>query len=316
MKTCTLINQRSGTARQIMDQVASLARRSNSRLIVLDRNQILDVVLNEALDAGCDRLIVAGGDGTNSRVLNALGRRMQDVQWALLPLGTGNDFARNLGLVPYELEMAWEIAMQGKCLPVDVVALAAGDTPDGPEMPQHYFLNAATGGMGGKVAGDVCDADKQRWGSFAYWKCAVASLANLQPYQVRVVLDGQQQPDASIYGLCIANGRTIGGGFQIAPSASINDGLLDVTMVPEMPTIELLAAGLQFTLDNGPPATVQYTQCGSVRIHAEPSLPFSIDGEPTRTVDALFYVVPAALNVVCGPAVADSAAQRETETVD
>lgn len=292
MKTCTIVNDSSGASSQIRSRLVSLARGSGSEVLPVEQNRSPRELILKANRAGCQRLIVAGGDGTVSRLLNALGPEMSELELAVIPAGTGNDLARSLGIPLDSVDDAWRIAVEGQSVPIDVVRAASGQT--------SYFINAATGGFGGKVAVDIAAEDKRRWGAFAYWMTAVSNIVDLQEYAVEIELDDQQLKLAT-YGLGIANGRYVGGGFPIAPSAFLNDGLLHLTTVPVLPMVELMAAGLNFMLlRNEGENRVKTYQSSRVRIHSEPDLPFSIDGEPTRTMDAEFEVLPAATQVVAG----------------
>lgn len=293
MKTCTLLNNDSGIAGRIQSRLEVLARDHGSQLRVLQRGQPLEDVVRDIQRRGCDRLIAAGGDGTVCRLLNAAGPNLLDVELAIIPAGTGNDLARSLGIPVGAVDDAWRIAVEGSGEPMDIGRVRCRTT--------SYFANAATGGFGGKVAVDVAPEDKRRWGPFAYWMTAVSEFTDRREYRINVELDAQTLT-LTAYGMGVANGRYVGGGFPMAPTALLNDGLLHVTTIPVLPTMELLAAGLNFALrrDEGTEGVRTYSS-SRIRIHAEPELPFSVDGEPTRTIDATFEAVPAAVRVVRGP---------------
>lgn len=251
-------------------------------------------LVRQTVEEGFDRLIVAGGDGTLSQVTNALAPDFAGAELAVLPLGTGNDLARALGIPLDDLESAGRIALGGRARPIDVVRVHAASNE------ATYFLNVASGGFGGKVASDIQPGDKNRWGPFAYWLTAATELAALETYRVRAELD-EITLELDLYGLGIANGRYVGGGFPIAPLAILDDGLLDVTTIPAIPTSELLLAGLNFTLGG----KLSDGLVGSYRtkiltVHATPQMPFSVDGEPLRAIHGRFEVVSRALMIVPG----------------
>ncbi len=243
-----------------------------------------------AVQQGVQRIIVAGGDGTVSQVVDGISPDFAHVELAILPLGTGNDLARSLGIPLDDLDAAVELAISDRVTPIDIVRVSAGI--------DSYMVNAASAGFGGKVAADVNQFDKARWGPFAYWTTAVAELVDVPQFDVHLDMDGQHR-HTPVYGLVVANGRFVGGGFPIAPDALLNDGLLDVTIIPALPTLELLAAGLNFMLhrQQGTDHVATY-RARSVHVHTTPEMMFSIDGEPTERIDADFEILPKALNIV------------------
>ena len=104
-------------------------------------------------------------------------------------------------------------------------------------------------------------------------------------------------------GVAVANGRFVGGGFPIAPYALLNNGFMDVTTVPVLPTIELMAAGMNFLLTRDHRNDrVRTYRVKRLHLVSEPPMPFSVDGEPIRPFDATFEVMPAALRIVTGVA--------------
>jgi YegS/Rv2252/BmrU family lipid kinase len=292
-KTCLIFNPQAGNAAAVVESLREMAARRRIRLLPTSGSKLKTIqdMAAAAVRAGYRRIIVAGGDGTVGQAVNGIAPRFADVVLGILPLGTGNDLARSLGLPLDDMEAALERAASAEPTPIDVVRYT------GPT--EAYCVNAATGGVGGTVAADVDAHDKARWGAFAYWFTAVSKLIELQEYQVRLELDDDihQMP---LYGLVIANGRFVGGGFAIAPTAMINDGWLDVTAVPVLPTLELLAAGLNFTFGRQYADRVQSYRARRVHLTANPPMLFSVDGEPMQAIDTTVHVVPGALQVAAG----------------
>lgn len=282
--------------------------------IVTTAPDALPLTLRQLGDHGCRRLIVAGGDGTVSRVVNALLPDGPPLELAILPLGTGNDLARSLDVPLDRLDAAWHVALHGASVPMDVIRIHAADEParsrrsHGAEgtvsaaASVRFIVNAATGGFGGEVTGSITREDKQWWGAYAYWLAAMKRI--VAPHSYRVVLtsdDGEWEEP--LYGLAIANGRFVGGGFPIAPAAYLDDGLLEVTLIPVLPTLELLAAGIDVALGATEVGTHRLMlRTRRLRVHADPPFPFSVDGEPLQEVDTTFDVVPRAVLVVAGNA--------------
>jgi diacylglycerol kinase (ATP) len=290
-KTCLIFNARAGAAAEATEWLQTEAAHRKIRLFPASQPDQTRNLAAEARQEGYDRLIVAGGDGSVSQVVNGLAPHFSDVELAIIPLGTGNDLARALDLPLDSLADAMEIAADGGASAIDVVQVS-GPAPS-------YFINAATGGVGAKVAADVAGADKARWGAFAYWMTAVTKLMELQEYRVRLELD-QQMRELALYGLIVANGLYIGGGFPIAPGAALNDGWMNITAVPVLPTLELLAAGLQFTFAQSYPENVLGLRARHVRIISDPEMLFSVDGEASQAIDTTLQILPSVLPVVAG----------------
>ncbi len=253
----------------------------------------VDRQVRTAVERGVERIIVAGGDGTVSRVVDILSNDFSRVDVAILPLGTGNDLARSMGIPLDNLDAAFELALSGESVSVDVVRVFDGETT--------YLINAASAGFGGQVAAHIDPLDKARWGAFAYWMTAVTELANLPQFDVNLKLDDRTF-SSRVYGLTIANGRYLGGGFPIARKAFVNDGLIDVTVIPVLPTLELLAAGLNYMVgsSSGGDRLLNF-RAKRVEVASTPEMLFSLDGEPVCEVEASFEVIPVALRVVAGP---------------
>lgn len=291
MKTCVLLNRKSA----LVDRGETIVELAGEHGVPVRRVASKTEVEQETLGAardGCERIILAGGDGTISLAINALAGDAARVEMAVLPLGTGNDFARSLGISIDRPQLAWHQALEGRAVEVDLGYIERDSCP--------YFLNAANGGLGGLVARDVRSEDKARWGSFAYWMTALSELIDLQEYEVTLVLD-QQTIEMPMYGVAVANGRFIGGGFPVAPHARLNDGLFDVIATPVVPTLDLLAAGMDFWMGHEQQQErIRVFRSRRVHVRAAPQLPFSVDGEPTQTLEAIFEVLPRAARFVVG----------------
>ncbi|MCM2370311.1 diacylglycerol/lipid kinase family protein [Aporhodopirellula aestuarii] len=270
-----------------------LARASGDQLIKLDSEGRWLMRLS-SLDT--PRLCIYGGDGTLSSVIAQLEREdlLGRFELGLIPGGTGNDFARSIGLHGLSLAEAYRYATSADAVPVDLIDVLNGTS--------RLIVNAATAGFGGLVSGDVTEADKRRWGAMAYWVAAFTHLTSLPQYSIELNLDDGRGGNFDVFGLAITSGRYVGGGFPVSPDAIVNDGLLNVTVIPVMPVGELLAAGVDFTLNrNSEPRRIVTFKTRSVHVTATPRLPYSLDGESQQSEHAEFAIRPAAVNVTCHP---------------
>jgi YegS/Rv2252/BmrU family lipid kinase len=236
---------------------------------------------------GGERILVAGGDGTVCEAAEGLAASGGRCELAILPLGTGNDGARTLG-IPIDVDRAARVAGGGVARSVDLIRV--GD---------RMVLNAI--GIG--LTADINErAARIKWvrGIAVYLGTAAVSLFKFRAPAVRIVADGRVI-DSTMTILAVHNGPTTGGGFALTPDAVPDDGLLDATLVPDVPVagrLQRLVGALKGTL---------HTMDGSIALqartlelhHSEP-LAVHFDGNQGRLEGPVtrFEVVPQALKVV------------------
>jgi len=246
----------------------------------------------EAVDRGAQRIIAAGGDGTLTEVLNGIAPQLDAVELAVVPLGTGNDLARSLGIPEDEIDAAVQLAVDGDAVAIDVGRF------DGRE--RLHFLNAVSGGFGGDVSARLDSDAKQQWGPLAYWMTAISQLPNLAACDLHLELD-DEVVEVEAYGVLAANGRCVGGGFTVAPKAAVDDGVLDIAVIAVQPTTRLIAAGFDALLQRHELSKHILTRrCRSLKITSKPPMAFSVDGDRVGRTDAAVELLPRALRMVVG----------------
>jgi diacylglycerol kinase (ATP) len=243
-----------------------------------------------AARSGSRYLIVAGGDGTLNEVVNGIARSKHPPQIGIAPLGTGNDFARTLGL-PLSLEENIDILHAGKTRPIDIVRVQSNRA--------RYFVNVATGGFSGVVRKKMTPEIKRNWGPLAYIRGAAAALPKLHAYKTRIVLDRDEELSTALYNVVIANGRFAAGGLPIAPDADPADGLLDVVLIPKRsaPEIALLAAAI-ISGGHFSNSAIIFRRAKKISVRSSPGMSFNVDGELIGSVPAVFQILPRALKFV------------------
>ena len=182
--------------------------------------------------AGFDGLIAAGGDGTLFEVLNGLYRHPKSarIPLGLLPIGTGNAFARDLELKPDAWCDAIDLLQRGRTRQVDVGLVKAADR-------RFYFLNIV--GMGFTVDASKTAHKLKFLGNTAYTLATLWQVLKLKSYPLVADLGDKEILSDNIF-ITISNTRYTGTHFLIAPDACIDDGLLDVTILENLPRHRLL----------------------------------------------------------------------------
>ena len=251
----------------------------------------LPETVQEILGSGYGLLILGGGDGTVSSVVDFLANR--DTVLGLLPLGTANDFARTLE-IPQEIEDACLTIAEGKVVDVDLGL--AGD---------NYYVNVASAGLGVEATRALSPWLKKSAGPLAYPVAAVRTFFRHEPFSARLTFpDGDHEPEGyrRLLQVAVGNGRFYGGGMVVAPESGIDDRTLDVYAIELGRQRDLfgvaryLRSGDFIRMDN-----VHHFRTSRVRLETDPELPISIDGELVTTTPQNFSVVQDALNVLVPP---------------
>ncbi len=256
-------------------------------------------IAREAASSGVERILVAGGDGTTGEVVTGLleAERGRTCEVALLPLGTGGDLARGLG-VPRDLDAALARIAAGKTRRVDA-GRAEYSTPEG-ERRRVGFLNVASLGVSGLVTRLVNEAPKTFGGRVSFLVGTLRALARWQSVPVTLRLDGELIHEGRLHLATAANGRYFGGGMCVAPEAKIDDGLLDVVIIPDIPKLELVRR-LPLLYSGAHIGIPGVRSLRGRRLDAEASgglVYTEIDGEPLGTLPASYEIVPGAVTLV------------------
>lgn len=258
--------------------------------------------LGRVLDGLGERaLVVVGGDGsvhTAVATLLSRGELSADRPIGLIPLGTGNDLARTLG-IPLDPAAAARALLAGRSRPLDLVVDDAGGV----------VVNAVHLGVGAEAA-EKASALKDRLGRAAYAVGSVAAGAGATGWHLQVVVDGVPvDVDREVLMVAVANGRTIGGGAPLAPDASPDDGLADVVVATS--TGPLARLGFAVALRDGEHVErddVLVVRGRSVTVTGDP-FPLNADGELDGPVTARTWTVrPAAWSLLAPATSSDGSA--------
>lgn len=240
-----------------------------------------------ASEAEGEVIVAAGGDGTLHEVVQGLMSRPAAGRPALgiVPLGTANDFANGCG-IPAEPPAALQLCATGEPVAIDI-----GRAND------HWFINAASSGFGAEVTAGTPDELKRLLGGAAYTLMAAILAITFKPSQGRLRLPHGKMHDDAVVAI-IGNGRQTGGGKQFAPRALLNDGLLDILVIREVPAASLLQAARELQ-DLGPDGKfISYRQAPWAEFLPESPVPINLDGEPVSFDRVRYELAPAALRVI------------------
>ncbi len=240
-------------------------------------------LVDEALAAGYPTLIAGGGDGTLREVAEAMALAESSASLAILPLGTANDFARAAGfsLVPGEALALLEVPAR----PIDLG-----------EVDGQLFLNMATGGFGSKVTANTSEELKKLLGGAAYFLTGLTRFPEVHSAFGRFHGPGFDW-EGEFLALGIGNGRQAGGGHVLCPQARIDDGLLDICIVPApqdlVGTLGTLLSGGILGLES----VALSARLPWLEVEAGEGLDINLDGEPLEGQRLRFAARPGVLRV-------------------
>jgi diacylglycerol kinase (ATP) len=252
--------------------------------------------LDHAYASGVRRVISIGGDGTNHALVNALIAQNQRVPaddrmiYGNLPIGTGRDWARGIGMPIRDLKQAADWIARAQPTPLDIGRMSEGGMDE-------YFLNIASAGLGGAVSRII--EKKQVRRPWTFLQATVQAILSFRPQRLAISLDGQPWFDDRVFALVVANGTTFGHGMKIAPHATPSDGMFDVVLVRAVSRPVILTA-LRRVYDGSHlthPA-VMHGRARQVTVRGAEQFGMELDGESADGRDVAFSVVPSALQVL------------------
>lgn len=244
-----------------------------------------------------ERLIVGGGDGTFHEAANGLleSGAAARVALGLLPLGTGSDLARSLGIP--SRRAAIERLKRGSVRTIDAASIEFRSHEGA--VRRRWLINVASAGLGGEVAARVRRSGWRSNGTLLYLLHAVRVLASMPPARLHVAVDGEDAFDGPAIHVAIASGRFHGGGIQIAPEAALDDGALDVTVIQPVGLTDLVLNLRR--LYNGQLLShpkVLHFRGQAVKLACPSNPPLEVDGEPLGSLPAEVKAVAGALRVL------------------
>jgi diacylglycerol kinase (ATP) len=250
----------------------------------------LEHLARTAAEDGAEIVAVLGGDGSVNAVANGLlGTK---AALAVLPAGTGDDFAKAIG--PAKLEAATANLVAPTIREIDVVRVVAGAT-------ERHFVNVAGAGFDSDV-NETANAMTVRVGSTGTYVLAVLrTLRTFTAARYEITVDADTLTLSAMLAI-VGNGRSYGGGMKVLPSASVTDGLLDVCIVEELSRAAFLRAFPRvFRGTHVSHPKVRMLRGRTVKVEADRRIQVYADGERVGPLPAIFEIEPGALRAVVDP---------------
>jgi diacylglycerol kinase (ATP) len=283
--TFVILNPAARGARtaRLRQQVEQLAK--GSTLCATSQAGEAERLARNAVAEGYQRIIAAGGDGTINEIVNGIAG--ENVALGLLPLGTMNVFAAELGLPVNNLANCWEIIERNRTHRVDL-----------PRANRKHFVQLAGVGLDAQVVKETSRAFKHSFGPLSYLISAV-QIASRTPPVLRIESEDAATGEGSF--VLVGNGRLYGGRFPFFKQAVMDDGLLDVIVFKRLGYVDIIRylQDVVFTPQISSPE-VDYFQTKHLRVTSEESVPVpvEIDGELVGSCPVEFKIRAGGLRVL------------------
>jgi len=289
-KAVLLVNTHSRRGKDWYEQAKVHLKEAGVHLVDSQEFQKVDKLqhaVKKAVAAKTPLVIIGGGDGTFS----ATAKYFVDSESTLgvLPLGTGNAFARDLGIVA-DVATATKTIASGRVTNVDL-GYAYDD----------YFLNVASIGLTTRIAAALTDPMKHKYGRFVYVVALVKAMATVQPFQVKLETENGTEEFETMLAV-IGNGRYHAGPFRLSETASITEGKLSFYALATARKSAFIRFGLALATGRQghlPEVRTQETTGGTIT--TTPSKKVTVDGEIYAQTPMKFKIVPKALRVLVPP---------------
>jgi diacylglycerol kinase (ATP) len=245
-----------------------------------------EALAKRAVEEGFSRIVAAGGDGTVSQVANGLVG--SNATLGVLPMGSVNVFAMELGLPVLNLQRCWDIIEDVNVRLVDL-----------PSANGRYFVQLAGVGLDAQVVKETSLTFKRSFGPLSYLISA-AHIAARQP--PKLFIESEHTPVEEGSFVLIGNGRLYGGPFPFFKHAIIDDGLFDVVVFKRLGYLEIVKylQDVVFSSDIKVPE-IEYFQTRQLRITSEQDVPLELDGELAGNCPVDFRIRERALRVLAPP---------------
>lgn len=224
-------------------------------------------------DDDYDFVVSVGGDGTVNEIINGFIENHLQTPLAILPGGTVNDFANHLHL-PHDTDDIIQMIEDFQTMKVDIG-----------KVNEHYFANVIAGGMFSDISFQVSKADKERFGPLAYYISGIRQLPTQlhTSLHLKITADDQTfEEDAKLF--IITNTSQVGGFKDITPHANVQDGQLDLLIIKNCSTTDLISLFKDYKLNSHEKSPfITYVQAKELTIECDKDIIYDVDGEKGTT---------------------------------
>lgn len=256
----------------------------------------------KAINDGFRNIVAVGGDGTIHEVVNGIfiqkAVSTTDISLAVIPAGTGNDWIRMYG-ISKTYALAVRSLVEKRTILQDVGKVDFYET-----RVRHTRYMANVAGLGYDAVVNLKYnnlKDEGKYGRWLYLRSTVNTFLGFRSKHFKIIADGNSFYDGMVFSGAVGIGKYNGGGMQQTPNASVDDGLMDITIIRKMSkyrvirNFKLLYSGNIYNIPK-----VIFTQAKKIEIETWPETRIEIDGEAVGTSPFIFELVPQGIRVVVG----------------
>ena len=269
----------------------------------------------DACMAGYRKFIAVGGDGTIHDVLNGIAAfvdwatenggkvQLSDFTLAAIPVGSGNDWIKSVA-VPKDVADAVDVLVDGTLKRQDVVRVSLTDKAQR-ELSRSYMANIGGIGIDARVCEKVNALKKKgKRGRILYVISLIEAIRERKPKMAKVICDDQIVFDGAYFSMAFGVGKYSGGGMRQTPEAVLDDGLLDMTIIPELPMRRIAREAPRLFTDTFlkvPELVTSKSKTITICPYGSDELePIEIDGEVVGRGDVRFEVLDGQINIMTG----------------
>ncbi len=269
--SAVILNPESGDGNHVEETRDLAAEYGYSVYETESAGETLDLT-RDAIADGATVVAACGGDGTVNEVVRGIDAEdaFDEVTFGVIPGGTGNNFALNLGIE--SIAEGFEVLENGEKRSIDIGVAE-----------ENLFVNSCVGGLTAESSSATSDDLKARFGTLAYVLTTLQELSDFDGFDVELGSPDGEEVLWSGSAVCVLIGNARRVGEERSVQANMEDGLLDVTIIEEMPPTELLQTAAVYRLLGEDRDSITRLQTPSIEVvvedEAEDTLAFSFDGE-------------------------------------